>query len=104
MYKKSIGKNLRAERATAVERILLLLTESGAVYCLIWVRNLDLDCTFPSDPHAPQAISIVVILPIFKNPTVPMARFADVWSAIADQALVTMISSSSSWALADDAA
>jgi hypothetical protein len=43
MYWKSIPKNLRAvQRFTAVERILLLLTESGVVYFLIWVRWLNL--------------------------------------------------------------
>ncbi|KAJ7593636.1 hypothetical protein C8J56DRAFT_1043438 [Mycena floridula] len=39
-YRREIKGNLGLTKRTAVERILVLLTESGALYCLLWAFTL----------------------------------------------------------------
>ncbi|KAJ7576176.1 hypothetical protein C8J56DRAFT_1062290 [Mycena floridula] len=61
-YRVEIKRNLEIEKKTTrVEKILILLTESGAIYCMLWIVTLVIDATKPSDSLA--SITVTALLP-----------------------------------------
>ncbi|KAJ7592266.1 hypothetical protein C8J56DRAFT_1131821 [Mycena floridula] len=72
-YQVQIRQNLflSKNRRTKVERVLILLTESGSIYCLLWVAVLVIDLKSSND----QSLSYVLISSIIPSLVISQAIY-----------------------------
>ncbi|KAJ7584975.1 hypothetical protein C8J56DRAFT_1027444 [Mycena floridula] len=63
-YRQELKKNLEAKKKTQIEKILIILTESGAIYCLIWIPFMYLGVSTDQKAIESMAYQIVAaVLP-----------------------------------------